>query len=143
MELNSQTKQLIITDTTVTMIDKAGISTPFITKINDLTGIEIFLPENILDKSQSVYVLFKTATETKDLKHIHCAKKMKNCYSESLVAFIEDLDEFVEYFPDVNVEKKYYYLDNVSKKITENSKKDNRIFNFFASTSKLLHLKIT
>ena len=48
MVLSNQTKQLILENNKIIINDTTGHLSPFISKIDDLTSIEIFLPEDIL-----------------------------------------------------------------------------------------------
>ena len=116
MVLSNQTKQLILENNKIIINDMTGRVSPFIAKIDDLSNIEIFLPEDILDNTKDVYVLFKTSLEKRDLTDINYAKSFRNCYSEKFIDFIEKLDEFADYFPNVNIEKKYYTSTSKAKK---------------------------
>ena len=116
MVLSNQTKQLILENNKIIINDMTGHLSPFIAKIDDLTSIEIFLPEDILDNTKDVYVLFKTSIEKRNLIDISYAKSFRNCYSEKFIDFIEKLDEFADFFPNVNIEKKYYTLTSKTKK---------------------------
>ena len=116
MVLNNKTKQLILENNGIIIKDITGHLSPFVAKTDDLTGIEIFLPEDILDNTKDVYVLFKTSFEKRNLIDVNYAKSFRNCYSEKFIDFIEKLDEFADYFPNVNIEKKYYNLTSKTKK---------------------------
>ena len=128
MVLSNQTKQLILENNKIIINDTTGHLSPFISKIDDLTSIEIFLPEDILDNTKDVYVLFKTSLGKRNLIDINSAKSFRNCYSEKFIDFIEKLDEFADYFPNVNNEKKYYTFTNKAKK----SKKSFLFISIFA-----------
>ena len=116
MVLNNKTKQLILENNGIIIKDITGHLSPFVAKTDDLTGIEIFLPEDILDNTKDVYVLFKTSFEKRNLIDVNYAKSFRNCYSEKFIDFIEKLDEFADYFPNVNIEKKYYTSTSKAKK---------------------------